>query len=386
MLNKIVNILSVGGRIYIPAILNLCISLIVVNWASFSLWGEYIGIVVYINLFSQLTFWGHREPLIRRLAKENNEKGLWHTWLWTRTPLLFVPLFYFLAFYQFNTTLIVIIFTVLLQYLSTSMISLIDFNKRFKIGLVGEVLPAFFVLVFLWYLKGGMTVEILLLSYAAQLFLKVVVYLILLHDLIFPFSIRFDWRLLKEGFPFFLALLGGFLNSRIDILFLEIIDNQTNLGKYHVLVNFLIQAQVIAGVMLIPKSRALYRLSNGSFKKLLTKWCGLGVLVSSFVAIILPFISLWFYRMPLSCEFSFAFFIFIFPSFPNQVFIYWCYRRRNDLRVVTMIYLGVLFQVILLGGAVFFDLELYYVFLATGCAKLLITFSYFIYFRLNGNI
>lgn len=386
MLTKISNILSVGGRIYIPAILNLCISLLVVNWTSFELWGEYIGIVVYINLFSQLTFWGHREPLIRRLAQVNGEKWAWHTWLCTRVPLLLFPFFYFIGFYQCNANLTVILLSVVLQYLSSSMISLIDFNKRFKIGLIGEVLPAIFVLAYLWLLKGELSVHILLTSYASQLFIKGIVYVILLRDLIFPFSIRIDWKFLKEGFPFFLALLGGFLNSRIDILFLENVDNQTNLGKYHVLVNFLIQAQVIAGVMLIPKSRAMYRLSDKSFKKLLIKWCGLGVLVSGAVAVSVPFISLWFYQMPLSREFPLVFFLFIFPSFPNQVFIYWCYRRQNDMRVVAMNYIGVLFHLVLLSGAVFFDLNLFYVFLATGCAKLLITLSYYVYFRLNGNI
>lgn len=349
MYQRLIHIISTGGRSFLPSLINLVVSALVVRSQSIDLWGEFVALTVSINLFVQVINWGHREPLIRSFTTSPNSISTnWFTSLWTRLCIIIIPLIYFLINTDDSTILVFILITLLLQSIVQSFETLIIFKQQFKtalmIDLIGGLLFGGWILIH----TATLGIETLFLGLIIQFVFKAFAYLIITKNLLTKFSIKFSSTIIKENGVFFLIGLASFLNARIAILVVQYFSSKEVIGTFHVISIFLLQSKAIAAVLLIPISKYMYKLNRKSYTKLLKKMLLIGSITSLVLAIIIPIAIHLIYRIELTSSLLPALVIYILTGFIEVPIIYWLYKNKREKLVLTISYIGVVLHITLM--------------------------------------
>ena len=381
MNKRIIDVILSGGRTFLTPLLNFIVSALVVRYYSTSLWGEFIGLYVTINLFSAFLSWGHTEPLIRAFSQQvDNVSRNWYKWFWNRQILMLLPLIYFLFICTINSYTYVILSLIFIQYVSQSFQVLITFKKHFKSSFFIEVFAGVIYVLYIFLNKEGITLMVIFQGLILHFLFKISGYIILFWRLLKNVFVEYSLDVLKEGFPFFLVVFSGFLNSRIDVFFMQYFVLDDILGQYHVVMNFLIQGATLIGIVLMPISKYIYRLSYNSYTRLLQRMIFTGIFIGGIIGVGIPFVLKSVYLIDIGYELVMISVIYITVSFSNPVMIYYLFKHKKENKVLFMNYFGVSIHALLLfifgrGGSVMDYLQI------VCCVKLLMFGVYFVTFK-----
>lgn len=332
-----------GVRTFLPAGINMLSPLLLLGSGGMALWGQYIQVFIFINLFSQISFWGHRDPFIRDASeKPKDTYSIWAESIYVRSFFLIIPLAYF--YYSLDAPLFRFVITIcVLSFIIQSIQSLYIFQRRFTLLLIGEGVGAMFFLLYLLYFNKEMGLDTLWQASTLQVVSTVSIFL-------FGFSYSKIKRpkqslvqafsFLKSCFPFLLIGLGGYLNSRIDFFVLSGEKYSMVLGEYHVVKNYLLYATVMASMITTPILKYLYRLSKKSFVKLFRKMMTYAALLSLLLSLSLPFIFTYFYSISVSWLFVVCIWLFVGSSFFKMTLIIWLYRNKKEYWVLGGSFVG----------------------------------------------
>lgn len=349
MLKKWEHSIFQGGRTLIPPVTNLTVSALVVYWYSSDLWGGFINGLILVHFLSFLLMWGHKEPLMRRFSKNSGKIGaIWWKWLSSRSLLIGVA-FLLLALFNDQKGVFEILFLIqVLHFFTHSFLPLLFFKQVFKQAFWVELISSIVYLVGVVIWKEQLSVEALLLLYGIHVLLKGLAYALLFWQEVKQVSFTFDQSVFKEGFPFLLTNLVGYLYMRVDVLFIRQFFDTGILGEYHIITNFLIQAVGLLMVFDAPIQKYIYRFTQKNYETLIIRAVGVGVLISTVVSLTLPFVLSIFYEIMVSKMMGFSFGFYVWASFVNFPIVYWFYKRRKEKWMLWMNCLGVVFHVIAL--------------------------------------
>ena len=81
-------------------LLNIAISLLVVRITSDTLWGEFVAVLIGVQLGGQIAAWGSREYLLRAFSRQPDQiRALWQDALGARLPLLLLVVVGWILYY-----------------------------------------------------------------------------------------------------------------------------------------------------------------------------------------------------------------------------------------------------------------------------------------------
>lgn len=370
-----------GASNYVPALVSFIVSAFVVNFYSEALWGSFITVIININLFNHVLFWGHRVPMIREISKEPSQVYLiWFSWLWTRFLLLAIPVTYFFLF-EDDLILYMILLQVLI-FVQSSFQTLVIYLGRFKKYLFIEVASLIAYVSYIIFHLDDLTLLILIQGYCIFYLVRCFGVYMIVKNCLDRLVIKIDFHRLKEGLPFFLLLLAGFFSTRLDLFYIREYSNEVILGQYHIITNFLIQSAAISGLILVPLSKYLYRLPKRSYKKLLFNMSKIGVLGAVCMCALLPFFLHFLYSIDTSLVMLVSFFLFVsVPIIISPIVMYFYSINREDLVLKFSLFSVTIHLIVLIALPMHPSLET--ILLYIGFTKLVVLAGYFLLFLLS---
>jgi O-antigen/teichoic acid export membrane protein len=346
---RLAAIASYSLNALIVPITGVLVSLGVVRLSSVELWGEVVRLMLIVHLAAHIIGWGNKEYFLRTFARAPTQIAeCWQSNILSRSLLLVaaVPAAMLLPFEP--AILIGMVAwcaaTALVQAHEALIIYRRDFifSASVQIAVVALSLAA----IVLW--RRELTVLHLVGIFTLSAGLRALA-LLLRHRryTLTATRPRPAMHHLVEALPFFLLGLNGLLNSRIDLYCVSYYLAAEPVGQYQVFMNFMLQLQALAGFVLIPMVKAVYRLPAPSIHKVSAQLFLLGLIA---VAVALPVIY-WLlvrvYGFLVSPYLILWGGLFALPIYRNLPIIYQLYSKNVPAFVAVATAVGTLVSLVL---------------------------------------
>lgn len=319
--------------VLIPSI-SILFSFIIVTYFSKQLWGEFVEILLFIYIATTFCNWGQREFLLREFSKiPKNITTIWQQFLIARLPILI--LFIIIAFVFYGNTL----FFELLLWLSSvfiinSFTPIFIYERDYNKSIYIEIIGFFILLLGLFCFKSKINLILLVQLYAIHNFIKALYYLILykIHLNFRHFTLQLS--LLLSGVTFFLMSLGGFLQSRIDVYIFSIFYDTILLGEYQIISGFLIFAQSITMILILPYLKNIYRLTDESILKMKKNIAYFGIILNTIIITIIFILLNQLYQIQLNLYQLFYSFLITYPPYVYSLEILYLFKENKEKKVL----------------------------------------------------
>ena len=325
-----------AGRHLIVPIASVIISVLVFKGGSRALWGEAVHYLISVSLIALAVGFGNKDYLLRLFSQEPQKLAEhWRSIFITRIPALLLGMagLYFLS--ASTGIWVLTCFWLLALYLYQSFDAVIQFDQRFSLPLMAEITAM--AVACLWlYLAESLTlfivVQTLTIAAITKAFLVLMTYSRLLKGKGYAFSPGFYLAAL----PFFLIGLSGLLQSKTDLYLVNLLTTKAETGEYQIIANLFLYTQALAGFILGPFAKNLYRIDDRTAAKLPIKLLllGLGLLAVALPAIYL--LTTWVYEVEYSQSFYIAGALMVAPIFYYLPLIYNLYKQGRERFVMAV--------------------------------------------------
>ncbi len=326
-----------GLSVLLRPMISMLLAYLVIRSVGLNLWGSFIAVQIVVSLAAMVSSWGSKEYLMRKFSLDLiNLKKYWLESLLNRSVIL-LPLFLALFLLQKEFVLITAIWLIgLYLYQSFEPVAIIkqDFKVWLLVELVGGIALIFLTLFIIDDLKLNGLISVVVMS----VYLKTISLSVYYRKL---FKSSPDWfqdfrpsSYLSESI-YFLVLAGtAFLQSRIDLYIIDWKFDAETLGLYQVLRSVLIYSQAIAGFLVVPFTKRLYKMPVDNTYELSMRMLMLGVLLSPFVYLLLYAIFNYILAVDLPMEVGFWSILIVVPSFFFIPIIYQLFKNKLERRVL----------------------------------------------------
>jgi O-antigen/teichoic acid export membrane protein len=270
---------SSANNLLLP-VFNVAISALVIRLASPELWGAFVSVLIVAQLGAHIAAWGNREYLLREFSRRPSAIAeAWQTSLTTRAGL-FGLLCLVLIFFDYSAqrALLVMLWGAALT-LAQSFDVLVIYRRAFLYALLVEAVTALVIVAAVIGIGSAITVDRLILLFAAAQVVKFAALFIRFRDVLRGFHPRFDPRFIILAAPFFLLGLSGLLASRIDLYAVSYFLPERSVAEYQVFINLMLYPQAAANFIVLPYVRGIYRLDDGAIGKIIRRLFLLGLLL-----------------------------------------------------------------------------------------------------------
>lgn len=266
-------------------------SFLVIRLASVSLWGDFVKVLVVAQLAAHVAGWGNKDYLLREFSRSPAQvAAAWQSSLFTRLGLFAVAALVLAAFGYSPLRWALMAALTLCLVLDQSYDVFVLYRRDFLFAFGVEVIGIAVVAAPVLWLRGSLTVDVLIALFAASNLLKPVLYgLRYRGQSVTRLAGRFNPALLRLSLSFFLLGLAGLVQSRADLYVVSYYLPARDVGQYQVYSNLVLYVQSAAGLVVAPFVKGLYRLSNGVILRLSAGLFTLGLLV---VAVGLPVVGI----------------------------------------------------------------------------------------------
>ncbi len=327
------------------------LSFLVIRLASVELWGEFVQILIVVQLGAHIAGWGNREYLLRSFSRTPATISWeWRSSLLTRLPLL-LPLWVALIL-LFPALWPLLVVWSLALFFAQSYDVLVVYRRRFSTAAVVEIASLFVVLGAVVWGRDSLSPGYLAALFAAVHVLKALAYgLLFRRDIAsnraaeptFVTHLRslFYPRYFTLAMPFFLLTFSGMLQSRIDLYAVNIFLTPTDVAQYQVFINFLLYLQAAAGFIMQPFVKSIYRLDYPAIRKISFRLAALGFLAvpPGLVALFLLLTRLYEIYLPAGMYAWGA--LYVLPIYFYLPAIYALYKAEQQNTVIKINFLGV---------------------------------------------
>jgi len=282
-------ILNAANNLLMP-LLSPIVSLAVVRLAGADLWGDFVGVMIGVQLAAHAAAWGNKEYLLRRFSfSPAHAAQAWQSSLATRLLLIVAPLgvtvVFALSGLASNWLAPAIVWTLgLVVYQSFDVIVL--YKRSFVFSGAVELAGLGIMLAAILQRQARIDLDSLVVLFGVVTWLKAAAMAIRFRQ---PFlatafgrpllSRRFDRRYFAQAFPFFALGLTGLLQSRIDLYVANHFLPRSELAQYQVFMTFVLFLQSVSNFVLAPFVKNIYRAQVRSILGLSPRLLALGVLV-----------------------------------------------------------------------------------------------------------
>lgn len=296
----------------------MLISYVVIKKTSVDFWGEFMTIFTIITFGTHLVKWGNKTYLLKEFSSNPAQiKNIWNTAFYARIPIYLIVSLIEIWYYQYDLNiLLLVLLWILSDYIFSSLEAYIVYFKKFKTFFILDLVFILMVLSILF--TNGITIKLLLFIYTIRIFIKSIVTVFLFRKNLSFIIKKIDVSLLKKITPFFFIGLIGFLNSKLDFYATLYFLSDTEIGKYHILSNFILFGITLGSYIIVPFEKNIYRLQTQKVKKIAFNFLGLGVFISLLWMFVSKFIILNIYGIDFSTNIYFIGFIYILP-----IYYYW---------------------------------------------------------------
>lgn len=244
-------------------------------------WGQIVGIIIYVQLVTMLTSWGQKEYSLREISlNPAAEREIWNRTFWTRTPLLLFGIMVLAFSLPVNTIVSVIVWTSSLFVIQSFESLVLVQNKTQTFG-ISELIISLLFVTCLWFLRDhSFTIQQILWLLASVNLTRAIFSLVKFRSVPI-FKPEFEVSFFKKSLPFFLLGLSGMLFSKVDLYVADFYLDESDLGTYQLFITAFIQIQALAGFVLMPFAKNLYRLNASQILSLAFRFLLFGTIVST---------------------------------------------------------------------------------------------------------
>lgn len=328
---------------------NLLISLLVIRLASRTLWGEFVAVLIFMNLAIHIMHWGSKEYLLRAFSRSPKQQGAdWQRVLLSRFLLagLFLLCILFWPGSAFQKGWLALWGIGALLYKSCDVLVL--YHRRFLTALLLEIIAIGMVAGIIWLQLSSLDVDLLIMLFAISAWLKAAGLLwIFRREITRGENGRFDSTFFLKALPFFLLGFSGMLQSQTDLYCVVWFLTREDAGFYQVFINMMIYLQVIASLILQPFLKNIYRLAEQSIRKISTKLFLLGIsMIPPALAAVWALLT-YFYQFSLGEELLVLGGLFALPIYAYLPIVYQLYKAGQEGQVLWVTVGGIVINFIL---------------------------------------
>lgn len=331
-------------------VFNIVLSFILIKRVSLDFWGEYVTLFLVVNTCVMVLGWGNKEFLLREFSRNPSLiKGTWQNNLAYRGLLycmLAVVLFICFNYSAIRFLSVMAWITAFFLYKSTDV--LILYKKTFTFSAVIES-AGYMILaaVLLLCPQQALTLDAIVLWSAVIILLKCIISMWYLYDDIFPlqksdpfFSTQ---NTLLLSLPFFLPSLAGMLQAKADLYSVAWFLSKDKVGEYQIFMNLINVPHIMAGFVIMPFLKNIYRLRMNSIDKIIRMMTIGGMLISLPVMGIIYIMIEYYYDFSFSVWMYILGYIQIIPFFVYLVKIHMLFRSDKQYVVIWVSLIAALF-------------------------------------------
>ena len=298
-------------------------------------------------LLTQLASWGNYEYLMRELSKFPKKiSAIFQVAFIARIPLIIIALIATGVVYKTNLLPWMSVW-VLSAIINSSLNVLIVYSRRFLPTVIIDFITFTPVLLWTYFNQDELTYDKIIVLLSITTFLKTVFLVLLNKDVLLKnWTLKFDISFYTNATFFFLIGLSGFLQSKSDLYVVNFFLNKTEVGIYQVVITAFIMLQSLSGLLLMPFTKNIYRLSNEKIKNLTVKFIVLGLAITIAGSICIGYSINQLYHFELPFDYFILGGLFAFPSFCYLPTIYQLYRNKQELQVMIINFAGALFNIL----------------------------------------
>jgi O-antigen/teichoic acid export membrane protein len=322
---------------------------LVIRFASLDLWGEFVRALIVAQLAAHIAGWGNKDYLLREFSRFPGRLAVtWQKNLITRLLLLAAlpVLLLLLGFLPVRAGWLALCALGLLLDQAYDVVVL--YRRAFVFALVVEVAGVGLLALPILWLGPRLDGNALLAIFALSNLAKAAVLALRFRALAAAgWAGGFDLGQLRAALPFFLLGFSGLLQSRADLYTVSVVLSERALGQYQVFSNLMLYGQAVAGFILLPFVKSLYRLSYQASLRLALRLAAAGLAV---LALFLPAAHLtliWLYRLELPPVMLLFGGLTIWPIFFYLPIIYALFKVEQPSLVIAINLLGVAVSVLI---------------------------------------
>ncbi|GAB4579849.1 MAG: hypothetical protein Fur0022_25880 [Anaerolineales bacterium] len=323
--------------------LNPLVAALVIRLNSVELWGEFVNLMIVVQFGTHIVNWGNKEYLLRAFSRAPAKissvwRGAFGARVWILIGLAALLPVWIHSPVQWGWA---VAWATGLAW-AQSLEVFVQYRKEFSFALVVEVLSLGGLIGGVLFLYEQLSLDWLLALFASAALVKAMLLTYRFREDTFKHlgGIKPDFAFLAAAFPFFLLGFSGMLQSRIDLYTVSTYFTEAEVGKYQILVNFLLYLQAVANFILVPFVKNLYRLDNLSIQKIARKLFLLGWVITPPALFALHWVLRWVYHL----EFPLSYFIvgglYVLPSYYFLPIIYALYKAERQNAVLALNFLG----------------------------------------------
>lgn len=328
-------VLSVINNLASP-LSTLFISFLVVRIVSVDMWGEYAKILLMITFLNQVSAWGNREYVVREFSKTPAViNTIWTEAIVSRSVLL-LPISVFVFFTPYDLLVQTgIIFILLLRFLAQSYDSLLFYNRNYILRISLELVwgGLFAVLLFIFYEQLTLT-QLIFITLCSDLVKTII--LVVVSRVSFSFISNRTGNYLKKSLSFFLFGFTGFIISRTDQFSAALFLDAGEMGKYNVIMSFLLIIQAASNYVLQPFLKNIYRLNFTVVKKMSINFLLLGIVVGAAGVGLMYFVVLYFYHIRIDSIVLLMGYLFVLPVYYYSAYIFSLFKINRLGSIISM--------------------------------------------------
>ncbi len=331
-LNRIIFISSNAIRQISVSVVGVLIPLMVIEQASKQIWGEFVSILLYLLIATQIINWGNKEYLLRKFSENPSAiKANFSSILITRLPfvLFFSIIGLFLFKIEFGLYIFIWIFG---RFLIHSYEALVLFEKKFHASMVIE-LGCFLLFVIVFYSFSSIHTIQLVVAYSLFQLSKGICYWLLFFTK-FSLKTKLNFKYYQDSFWFFLLSILGFLASKIDVYIMEQFDDKLMTSDYQIINGLLVFIMSISSFIYTPFTKNIYRITNITIQKTKKTLALFGLLIVPVSLLVIHVILCYYLLLSLSIWFYVVAFFYAFPSFVYGIEIVHLFKQNKEKIVV----------------------------------------------------
>lgn len=325
----------------------LILSYIIIQYHSLDLWGEYVEVLIWINVFLLFLSFGNNDYLLKSFSKNPSTiNQQWTNNLFARSILLLPSILLIFFIPIFNHLEVLIFVLILFQFFNQSFKSLIVYHRKFILNIWVESSFLLVIVVLVLY-----NIELLNLKLLIQLMLfaqgfKWLLFSGLLLKGFQKTKLQFQLIELKRSAPFFIPLAVGTFRSKIDAYYGTHFFSVSNLSKYQVFLSFLALAQMASTFAITPYLKNYYRSSNEAIKKVQKRFFVYGWAFATIATIIMYVAISKVYQLDFTLQqYGFAF-MFMIPLFLHVLLVSEYYKKDKQSKIAFFASIVVFIQII----------------------------------------
>lgn len=293
------------------------VSLFIIRWFNVELWGSFVVYLVAVQLFVTFLSWGQKPYLTKMFAAEPAKIGLtWGRVFIARVPLLIVSICFIALIPEFQAYFIPLILWVVFKWLTVMLESLIQFNRDYTTSIKSELLSITVTSLLLYFWIQKVDLEVLIYVFAISNGIKcfALIPIIIKNKITVPSLRGFRFNLLAS-FPFFALNLAGMFQTRGDLYLATFLMEEADLGRYQVLIGFLLLGQAFSGIVLGPFLKNVFRLKENDIQSVKKLYVRVGLCSSMLFTIALFFLMSYVYLIDLDLKTVVLIFFYLVPLY-----------------------------------------------------------------------